>query len=776
MDDSSSIEFNFTWSAIKLLGKSLYSNAWTAIAELVANGIDAQAKKITVLFDLRNPLSANIEICDNGIGMDAQEIKIYATIGYDRRQHDPNFGNTTVMGRKGIGKLAALYLSTDYDIRTKTNKSESVESCWNLHADEDNSDNSTPRLLSKPRSEWGEVLTPGWDEQGSGTLLQLRNVNLDNIEISSNAEKTGAKEQFNIFDQLSVRLANEFTSYRERMTSIQLAVIRTNEEATNPPLRSVNKAVAFKNFAYVIADLSDKSLPSEIRDLRKQEDQLNIEEEEEATEVCQTDLKKKGSSVSLARIGKKENEYLHIQRVISFDDTKVAVSGEYPNASTAVAPDINAKQDSVKYKLTGWIGIHSSIDKTIAEENDKNFKKGSYYNPNSLRLYVRGKLADENLLGKLGLTRTFVNYIEGEINFDLLDDDSFSDIATSSRQGFNELDERWRLLIDIAAKLVQYLIRKRQHLKDIQSGYRTSKRTTKEETAKSKVVEAIREKLRKYPQLTEVQSNDLTSFTSQQLEGDVRAKENYIIFLSHSTRDKRLADFVFFSLLNKGADKTDFFYTSAPDSSALASNDEPLKDQIRKNLTRDNAYILFITSPNFQSSQYTMLEAGAAWATKGADEYRVLTAQYEDTPEYLMKGDYTICVEDSNPISLDGKRYSSLVALLNKLVDHINKGRDIENSSIDRTSPSRKTPVQHFLNYDESPKPTTDEEYEAASYEDKKLHWDPVIKKQWEQWVENRANGDVQLPLSEYGNSLDRSRELHSNTAAEDKKIWKETN
>lgn len=38
------MDFSFGWLALKLLGKSLYSNAWSAISELVANGFDAEQK------------------------------------------------------------------------------------------------------------------------------------------------------------------------------------------------------------------------------------------------------------------------------------------------------------------------------------------------------------------------------------------------------------------------------------------------------------------------------------------------------------------------------------------------------------------------------------------------------------------------------------------------------------------------------------------------------------------------------------------------------------
>ncbi|RCX20157.1 hypothetical protein DFR58_102230 [Anaerobacterium chartisolvens] len=47
--------------------------------------------------------------------------------------------------------------------------------------------------------------------------------------------------------------------------------------------------------------------------------------------------------------------------------------------------------------------------------------------------YVRNKLAIENFLNVINNTQAFVNYIEGEIHFDILDEDDLPDIATSNR-------------------------------------------------------------------------------------------------------------------------------------------------------------------------------------------------------------------------------------------------------------------------------------------------------------------------------------------------------
>lgn len=67
--ETKKIPFNFTYFAMKLLGKNLYSNPWTAISEIVANGVDANADNVYVLVDMRNKEHAIVEIFDDGKGM-----------------------------------------------------------------------------------------------------------------------------------------------------------------------------------------------------------------------------------------------------------------------------------------------------------------------------------------------------------------------------------------------------------------------------------------------------------------------------------------------------------------------------------------------------------------------------------------------------------------------------------------------------------------------------------------------------------------------------------
>ena len=107
------IFFNFSYFALKLLGKGLYSNPWTAIAELVANGLDAKATCVRIFIDMSDKKNSEIEIFDNGTGMTYSDLaEKYVLIGKNKREDLSldEVSKNKVMGRKGIGKLAAFLL------------------------------------------------------------------------------------------------------------------------------------------------------------------------------------------------------------------------------------------------------------------------------------------------------------------------------------------------------------------------------------------------------------------------------------------------------------------------------------------------------------------------------------------------------------------------------------------------------------------------------------------------------------------------------------------
>ena len=112
-------KFTFGYLALKMLGKTLYSNPFAALSELIANGLDAGAKKVWVYLDIRDKKNSEIVIIDNGRGMSDRDVLTkYLQVGKKNRVDT----DTQMMGRKGIGKLAAFYLSNKYYISTKTRR------------------------------------------------------------------------------------------------------------------------------------------------------------------------------------------------------------------------------------------------------------------------------------------------------------------------------------------------------------------------------------------------------------------------------------------------------------------------------------------------------------------------------------------------------------------------------------------------------------------------------------------------------------------------------
>jgi len=106
------------------LGVKLYDKASAVVAELIANGYDADAETVTVRLPLNLQLASQaggklkdlgyvIDVEDNGHGMTPEEaIGFYLRVGADRRTGRGEDGRRSrkkkrpVMGRKGIGKLA----------------------------------------------------------------------------------------------------------------------------------------------------------------------------------------------------------------------------------------------------------------------------------------------------------------------------------------------------------------------------------------------------------------------------------------------------------------------------------------------------------------------------------------------------------------------------------------------------------------------------------------------------------------------------------------------
>jgi hypothetical protein len=98
--------------------------------------------------------------------------------------------------------------------------------------------------------------------------------------------------------------------------------------------------------------------------------------------------------------------------------------------------------------LSGWIGTVSKPDQLKDEDGD---------NLNRLAIFMRGKMAQEDMLDDFGQKEIYADYIIGELHCDELDVDDQGDIATSSRQSLKEDDPRFEALRKIVLSELRYI-------------------------------------------------------------------------------------------------------------------------------------------------------------------------------------------------------------------------------------------------------------------------------------------------------------------------------
>ncbi|MBO5702891.1 MAG: ATP-binding protein [Clostridia bacterium] len=106
---------------LELLSKDLYTNMYFVLAELIANAYDADAENVYVYID-----DNEIRVEDDGNGMSPDNLDAqYLVVGGESRNSEANAKTSNKkrlkMGRKGVGKLAALSISKGFKLVTVQN-------------------------------------------------------------------------------------------------------------------------------------------------------------------------------------------------------------------------------------------------------------------------------------------------------------------------------------------------------------------------------------------------------------------------------------------------------------------------------------------------------------------------------------------------------------------------------------------------------------------------------------------------------------------------------
>ena len=676
----SEIHFTLNYSALKMFGRQLYSNPWSALSELVANGFDAIIDKKTVdvylYINMKNKNKAIIELFDNGIGMSRSDFSNkYVKIGRNRREKNKDDKS---MGRKGIGKLAALYLSDNYIIISK-NKTKTT--AWEVNV-ANTKDDEIPSLKSKTLNKISIVCSKKWDIFPSGTLIQLNDVNLDRIGDAA-------------IDALQHKLSNYFL-FNTKNKKLHICIDTKGSDLVK--FEEIKKSIPFGNMTNIY--YTDESI-IETNSKYFKLSYVNLRNEEKIVKMNRITLSLPENVIVES---KKDKETIKLKDKRSFNGVEK------------------------EYELKGWIGVHASIDSEEAKKNDSRYIKNQFYNPNQIRIYVRNKLATESILNKLDLHGTYERYLEGELSFDVLDDNDFEDIATTNRQDFFN-DARIELLIKLLRGLGRKLLVDRQKVTDNLNKIKEEDNKNIIDEDKTSFTQDVYNEL-KSANISDDIANAVTPIIGNKLKGEYLLKSSYKLFISHSSKDRIFTDFISSYLQEIGFihdtdyEKTEIFYsTDGLDIDCL----DPLSEIIKNMIIKDNTQILFFTSKNFMKSEYCLFEGGATWATRSIGEYGIISLDYDSIPKFLTnnKAEFTFNTKDKNSFILNKQNYTNIVTILNRTISHLNNNRKISKKPQVDLIPILKI---------------KDKVQAEAEGKTEKDYMDKKVKKYWESYVEKEID------------------------------------
>ena len=238
----------------ELLGVQNFTNAESAILELVKNAYDAEVLNLTIKFN-----ENQLIIEDDGIGMSAEDIKKYwMHIGKSEKKYniiDKNNKNSVLAGSKGLGRFALARLGESVRLFSKKENDNSVvwTTDWNsskLDYDNTFNKNGTKIIIDNLRDKWGKRKI----ENLADFLQKIYNDDSMKIKLLYNNEEKIIKKYFlePILGENCTTNINLFYDSIKRNLIIEIKSDEFQEEAKK---YCPNIDLKFQNF---IINLSDE--------------------------------------------------------------------------------------------------------------------------------------------------------------------------------------------------------------------------------------------------------------------------------------------------------------------------------------------------------------------------------------------------------------------------------------------------------------------------------------------------------------------------------------
>lgn len=577
---------------LQLLGPNLYTNIYYVLGEIIANAYDADAENVYIMY---NPTKNSIIIEDDGNGMSYNEINDkFLPIGVQTRTNDDNsltpIKKRKKMGRKGIGKLAALSVS-DYIKITSQKDGEKSGCILSLDISKKNDD--------------GKYEIPSIDES-----------EIEFIHISNNESGSAI-----IMENSRYSIHNNIQSARRNISLIFPFACKEFKIHLENTL--TKKAVTIDDSISDIITLSDALITFSDED-SKYYDYFNS-----FHDLFDTD-----------RYYKKIRESLNPDEL----PDKKTLNKNMPAINKEVElTNNNGVKKTYKLVIEGWISTYASTrDKKI----DTDFP------PNHISIISNDKLGQFDILPDISTDRMQEAYVVGQFYIDLLENTDLPDIAASNRQGYKEDDPRIigmkELIRSEALKpilnLKQQATKEKNYLKD-------RDKESKATENKRKFDDSIR-RIVNDPKFKQVfsESNNVKQDFEKIFELKDSLKESYKkVMISHASDDKEVINELEKILHFCGFSKEEILYTSSENyescyPSAYTDIYQYLHDFFVDTVRKPDICVIYVLSSNFTNKWDPILEAGAGWILDN-EKFPMFTDSADSIKPPFKGNNFTPCLK-----------------------------------------------------------------------------------------------------------------------------------
>ena len=531
---------------LELLGPNLYTNIYYVLAELIANAYDADAHNVYVISN-----SDDIRVEDDGHGMSYHNGDIGKFLDVAKVSRNNEAGSYRVsgtrhkMGRKGVGKLAALSVSETVDVLTSKNG----ENSGFILSRRPNDDN---KLEAIPDEEvkFSRI-------NGDGTAIVMRH------------------PQYGLHKTLEAVKRNLLKIFPMVNDDFRIHIIRGTDE--------------------VVLDSYDENIASELS--------------------------------TIITLGEAYRKLISIVPDYYPPYRQELVESRESYKIPLTLTDNNGETHEYELEIAGWIGTYKTTRGRKAEVSD--------FPDNFISLYANNKMGEFNILPIVGQNKLNEVYVVGQLFVDLFEKSELPDMSLSNRQGYKSDDPRYiavvsfvrdTLLPDILKKREKFADitkaeKKKKKLQEIKEGEEKFRQTV--ETFKDKTAQQIISKIGlqdKGDNVSEIVNAAInTNMPELGIKSQIDSNKKKIL-ISHTSKDKPLADMVYQMLLYNNVPADDIIYTNCDDEVCRIPEGISIYDYLRdffvESFSTQKIYVLFITSENTQTAWGAITEIGAAWITQ----------------------------------------------------------------------------------------------------------------------------------------------------------------